>query len=69
MKFLLTLLIAMHLDLWPTVLAALGLDSVPNRGTSLFASELPAGRVAAQFLGPIRSSKHTSPSPTDVGVP
>ncbi len=39
-----------HLDLWPTVLEAFGLDGGPCRGTSLQARELPADRVLPQSL-------------------
>ncbi len=47
--------LACHLDLWPTVLEALGLEPVPNRGTSLFSETLPEGRVAAQFLARLQT--------------
>ncbi len=40
-----------YLDLWPTVLDALGLAPVENGGLSLLARERPAGRVALQQLG------------------
>jgi arylsulfatase A-like enzyme len=39
-----------HLDLWPTLLEALGLEAPANRGSSLFARALPADRVAVQTL-------------------
>ncbi len=42
-----------HVDVWPTVLAALDLPSGPSRGLSLLAHELPGERVLAQsFLPP-----------------
>lgn len=44
-----------HLDVWPTVLEALGLPPRPNRGTSLLAASVPATRVVPQFLGPLRN--------------
>jgi arylsulfatase A-like enzyme len=43
--------LAGHLDLWPTILEALGLEGPPNRGTSLFAEHLPEGRVNTQTFG------------------
>jgi arylsulfatase A-like enzyme len=42
-----------HVDLWPTVLEALGLPSAGSRGVSLLRGEPPAGRVLGQsFLPP-----------------
>lgn len=43
--------LAMHLDVFPTVLAALGIEAPKRRGTSLLQSHLPDGRVAAHFFG------------------
>lgn len=43
--------LAMHLDVWPTVLQALGIEGRPLRGVSLVGPALPEGRVAAHFLG------------------
>lgn len=40
-----------HLDLWPTILEALGLPSPANRGTSLFREKLPTGRLTSQTFG------------------
>jgi len=40
-----------HLDFWPTVLEAFGLDPGATRGTSLFATRLPEDRVVPQTLG------------------
>lgn len=40
-----------HLDLWPTILEALGLPPSPNRGISLFRSKLPRDRIAIHTLG------------------
>lgn len=45
--------LAMHLDVWPTVLQALGIEGAKHRGLSLLESRLPEGRVAAQFFGRI----------------
>jgi arylsulfatase len=42
--------IAGHLDLFPTVLEALGLPPAPSRGLSLFAAELPDERTLAHVL-------------------
>jgi arylsulfatase A-like enzyme len=39
-----------HLDLWPTLLEALGVAPRPNRGTSLFNAELPAGRAFVSMI-------------------
>ena len=45
--------LASHLDLWPTILGALGVEAPPNRGASLLQERLPEGRVHAQtFSGP-----------------
>jgi arylsulfatase len=43
--------IASHLDVWPTVLEALGLPPRPSRGTSLLASGPPAERLLPHSLG------------------
>lgn len=40
-----------HLDLWPTVLEALGLEGRANRGVSLFQDALPGGRIVSQTMG------------------
>ena len=40
-----------HLDIFPTVLSALGVDPGPGAGTSLITRTLPADRVAVQMLG------------------
>jgi len=40
-----------HIDVWPTFVEALGLDAPKNRGVSLLAESVPAGRVMPQFLG------------------
>jgi arylsulfatase A-like enzyme len=42
-----------HLDLWPTVLEALGLEGGENRGTSLFHEALPRDRTSVQTFGRI----------------
>jgi arylsulfatase A-like enzyme len=47
--------LAAHVDVWPTVLAALDVDGPKNRGVSLCDLPLPAGRVVPQFLGPTRA--------------
>jgi len=47
--------LVMHLDVFPTLLEAMGLSAVKGRGTSLLGAEVPADRVAAQFLGPLRN--------------
>ncbi len=44
-----------HIDVWPTIVEAFGLDAPKSRGTSLFATQLPTGRVLPQFLGPVRN--------------
>lgn len=44
-----------HVDVWPTVVEALGLEAPRTRGTSLFGAGVPADRVLPQFLGPLRS--------------
>ncbi len=46
-----------HLDLWPTVLEALGLPPGPCRGLSLFARQLPPERVLAQAFPPPRAER------------
>jgi arylsulfatase A-like enzyme len=43
-----------HLDLWPTVLEALGLEGPGNRGSSLL-RDLPADRLAVQTFMPPKS--------------
>jgi arylsulfatase len=43
-----------YLDVWPTVLEALGIQPIENRGVSLLARELPSGRIASQTLGSSR---------------
>jgi arylsulfatase A-like enzyme len=40
-----------HLDLWPTILEALGVEGGENRGTSLFRETLPQDRVSVQTFG------------------
>ena len=45
-----------HLDVWPTVLEALGLPERPNRGVSWFRRSLPADRVNVQSLAAKRAS-------------
>lgn len=40
-----------HLDLWPTVLEALGLKGEANRGVSLFSESIPDGRINTQVFG------------------
>ena len=40
-----------HLDLWPTILEALGLPPHENRGASLFREALPRDRVGVQTFG------------------
>jgi len=40
-----------HLDLWPTILEALGLEPTRCRGRSLFGAELPEQRFLMQALG------------------
>ena len=44
--------VAGHLDLWPTVLEALGVEAGPTLGSSLFHSLPPADRVLGQSLVP-----------------
>lgn len=44
-----------HIDFWPTVVEALGLEAARNRGTSLLGPAVPEGRVMPQFLGPIQN--------------
>jgi arylsulfatase A-like enzyme len=44
--------LAGHLDLWPTILEALGIDAPENRGLSLFRASLPEDRVNVQTLAP-----------------
>lgn len=41
-----------HVDVWPTVLEAFGLDPRGSRGLSLFGDDLPAERVLAQSFLP-----------------
>jgi arylsulfatase A-like enzyme len=43
--------LAMHLDVFPTILAALGIPARPAQGVSLLQERLPEGRVAPQVLG------------------
>ncbi|MBL8857017.1 MAG: sulfatase [Planctomycetes bacterium] len=43
--------LVMHLDVWPTVLRAIGIPGHPNRGLSLLQSKLPEGRISAHFFG------------------
>lgn len=40
-----------HLDLWPTIIAAFGLQPIENRGVSLFNERLPPGRIMPQSYG------------------
>jgi arylsulfatase len=40
-----------HLDLWPTILEALGIQGQENRGASLFRPALPEHRVGVQTFG------------------
>ncbi len=40
-----------HLDLWPTLIGAFGLEAAPNRGVSLLGATLPSGRVVPQTMG------------------
>lgn len=52
--------LASHLDLWPTILEALGVDAPANRGASFFRERLPEGRVHAQtFSGPASPKRWT----------
>lgn len=44
-----------HVDFWPTVVQALGLEAPANRGVSLLGASVPEGRVLPQFLGPIQN--------------
>jgi arylsulfatase A-like enzyme len=39
-----------HLDLWPTLIGAFGVQAASNRGTSLLVDRLPQGRVSSQSL-------------------
>lgn len=43
--------LAMHMDVVPTVLAALGIPARPSQGVSLLQDRLPEGRIAPQVLG------------------
>jgi arylsulfatase len=43
--------LVMHLDVYPTVLAAIGVQGPPLRGISLLQDRLPDGRIAPQMLG------------------
>lgn len=45
-----------HLDLWPTILEALGIEPGPTRGRSLLRAGLPAQRVQVQSLFPADES-------------
>lgn len=44
-----------HVDVWPTMVEALGLDAPKNRGVSLLGDSVPTGRIMPQFLGPLSS--------------
>jgi arylsulfatase len=46
-----------HLDLWPTILEALGLPARENRGTSLFRAKLPQDRLSLQTFARPSSPK------------
>ena len=52
--------LAMHLDVWPTIVEAAGLHTHTNRGLSLLMPRLPDGRIAAQFLGRVDERRHFS---------
>lgn len=43
--------VALHLDVFPTVLEALGIEDRGGRGLSLLRATLPGDRIAPQFLG------------------
>jgi arylsulfatase A-like enzyme len=47
-----------HLDVWPTVLEALGAKGPANQGLSLLQPSIPQGRIATSYFGKLDSPRH-----------
>ncbi len=47
-----------HVDIWPTIVEALGVQAPEHRGITLSSAKFPADRVLPQFVGRLKNPKH-----------